>query len=69
MAKFKFLGNPNVVLEFEHPVDVMSTRQHPEYVEIDDKGNEIGKRQDGMRPEWDIPMKPVALKSTSKKSK
>lgn len=69
MAKFKFLGNPDVVLEFEHPVDIMSTRQHPEYIEVDDKGNEIGTRTDGTRPEWDIPMKPIAqpaLKSAKK---
>lgn len=70
MARFKFIGNPNVILEFVHPVDIMSTRKHPEYVEIDEEGKEIGERSDGTRPEWDIPMKPSgALKSTAKKSK
>lgn len=64
MAKFRFLGNPNVVLEFVHPVDIMSTRQHPEYVEIDEKsGKDIGKVSDGTRPEWDIPMKPAGQKT------
>jgi hypothetical protein len=70
MAKFKFLGNPNVVLEFTQPVDILTTRQHPEYVEIDDDGKELSARKDGTRPEWDIPMKPVgALKSAPKKGK
>lgn len=69
MAKFKFIGNPNVVLEFVHPVDIMSTRQHPEYVEVDDEGKEIGVRQDGVRPEWDIPMKPTGALKSGKKAK
>lgn len=63
MARFKFIGNENVILEFHDDVDIMSTRQHPEYVEIDKDGKEIGKRSDGTRPAWDIPMKPTGKKS------
>lgn len=67
MAKFKFLGNPNVVLEFQHDVDIISMRKHPEYVEVDEKGKEIGVRSDGTRPAWDIPMRPpVGEKKKSK---
>lgn len=65
-ALFKFVAN-GVVLKFEHPVDINSMRLHPEYVEVDEKGKEIGKRSDGMRPEWDIPMKPAV--GAPKKSK
>lgn len=62
VAFFKFVPN-GVVLKFEQPVDVNSMRLHPEYVEVDEKGNEIGKRNDGTRPEWDIPMKPAGTRA------
>jgi hypothetical protein len=71
MAKFRFRGNPNVVLEFVHQVDILTTRQHLDYDEIDDAGNVIGKPKSDLRPEWDIPMQPFndapALKSAGKK--
>lgn len=60
-ALFKFIPN-GVVLSFEHHVDINSMRVHPEYVEVDEKGKELAKRNDGKRPEWDIPMKPVGMK-------
>lgn len=70
MAKFRFRENPNVVLEFTHIVDIMTTRAHPDYDEIDDEGKVIGAPKSDTRPEWDIPMKPpVGAAPKPKKSK
>lgn len=66
MAKFRFRGNPNVVLEFTQPVDIISTRAHPEYEEIDEKGKVIGAPKSDTRPEWDIPMKAHGTKPSIK---
>jgi hypothetical protein len=57
MAKFRFIANKDVVLEFLDEVDIRGLRAHPEYEEIDEKGKVIGAPKSDQRPAWDIPMK------------
>jgi len=57
MAKFRFIPNPSVVLEFKDEVDIRGLRIHPEYEEIDEKGKVISAPKSDQRPAWDIPMK------------
>lgn len=65
MALFKFIPN-GVILEFKEMVDIRGLRQHPEYIEVNEKGKEIGAPKSDTRPEWDIPMRAYGSKPSIK---
>jgi hypothetical protein len=50
MALFKSKQNPNSITSFVEPWDVESMRNHPDYVEIDDAGNELNPRKEEREP-------------------
>ena len=66
MARFRFIANPNVVLEFTQEADIRGLRQHPEYEEIDAKDKVISAPKSDQRPAWDIPMRAHGPRPTVK---